>query len=327
MTIATGPSRPARVPDGRADGTTFAYIEGRPGAPKGADWESALDAWRSLRTDSDAVFDKEAVVDVASLVPQVTWGRESPQGGAGRRPRSLPAAYAGPAERETVERALHYMGLEPGTPLSEIPVDRVSIGSCTNSRIEDLRAAAAVVEGRRVAGSVRAMVVPARRRSSARPRTRASTVSSRRPASSGARRVARCVGMNPDILAAGERCASTSNRNFEGRQAAGGRTHLLSPARPREPPSPATSPSERPRVTAPVQFRGVQGTSPGVDLWDMARGLPGHGWKGHVLKELRHSGRAAVLDRADVDTDQIIPKQFLSGSSGRGTGSSCSSTG
>jgi 3-isopropylmalate/(R)-2-methylmalate dehydratase large subunit len=212
------------------DDTTFAYLEGRPGVPTRVAWERALDDWRALRSDEDALFDREVVVDVAELVPQVTWGTNPGMVAPidGRVPD--PASYADPAEREVVERALRYMDLEPGTPLAEIAVDRVFIGSCTNSRIEDLRAAAAVVNGHTVAPTVRAMVVPG----SAKVKAQAEAEGLDRVFTSAGFEwreagCSMCLGMNPDILAAGERCASTSNRNFEGRQGAGGRTHLLSP--------------------------------------------------------------------------------------------------
>jgi 3-isopropylmalate/(R)-2-methylmalate dehydratase large subunit len=226
MTIEAG----ARAGMVAPDDTTFAYVEGRPAAPKGADWERALDEWRTLRSDEDAGFDREVEIDVASLVPQVTWGTNPGMVAPidGRVPD--PASYDDPAEREVVERALAYMGLEPGTPLVAIPVDRVFIGSCTNSRIEDLRAAAAVANGHSVAPSVRAMVVPG----SAKVKAQAEEEGLDRVFTSAGFEwreagCSMCLGMNPDILAAGERCASTSNRNFEGRQGAGGRTHLLSP--------------------------------------------------------------------------------------------------
>jgi 3-isopropylmalate/(R)-2-methylmalate dehydratase large subunit len=212
------------------DDTTFAYLEGRPGAPAGAAWARALDGWRALRSDDDAVFDREVVVDVGELVPQVTWGTNPGMVAPidGRVPD--PASYDDPVEREVVERALRYMDLEPGTPLAEIPVDRVFIGSCTNSRIEDLRAAAAVVSGHTVAPTVRAMVVPGSAKVKAQAESegldRVFTTAGFEWREAGC---SMCLGMNPDILAAGERCASTSNRNFEGRQGAGGRTHLLSP--------------------------------------------------------------------------------------------------
>jgi len=212
------------------DETTFAYLEGRPGGPKGADWEQALDRWRELRTDDDATFDTEVVIDVAELEPQVTWGTNPgmvlPVGGA----VPDPAVIDDPDERAAVERALVYMDLEPGVALRDITLDRVFIGSCTNARIEDLRAAAGVVAGKRVNPRVRAMVVPG------------SAAVKRQAEDEGLDRVfesagfewrnagcSMCLGMNPDILSPGERCASTSNRNFEGRQGRGGRTHLVSP--------------------------------------------------------------------------------------------------
>jgi 3-isopropylmalate/(R)-2-methylmalate dehydratase large subunit len=213
------------------DETTFAYLEGRPAAPQGTDWERALDGWRKLRTDEDASFDREVEIDVSELEPQVTWGTNPgmvlPVGGA----VPDPADCADSDERAAVERALAYMALEPGTPLQDVHVDRVFIGSCTNARIEDLRVAAAVAAGRRVSPRVRAMVVPG------------SATVKRQAEEEGLDRIfqdagfewrragcSMCLGMNPDILAPGERCASTSNRNFEGRQGRGGRTHLVSPA-------------------------------------------------------------------------------------------------
>ena len=212
------------------DDTTFAYIEGRPGAPKGAAWEQALDTWRGLRSDPGATFDREVEIDVAELVPQVTWGTNPGMVAPISSTVPDPASYDDPTERRAVELALGYMGLEPGTPLAEIPIDRVFIGSCTNSRIEDLRAAAAIVSGRQVASSVRAMVVPG----SAKVKRQAEDEGLDRVFTSAGFEwreagCSMCLGMNPDILAAGERCASTSNRNFEGRQGAGGRTHLVSP--------------------------------------------------------------------------------------------------
>jgi len=213
------------------DETTFAYLEGRPGAPRGAAWEQALERWRSLPTDEDAVFDKELVIDVSQLGSQVTWGTNPgmvvPIDGV----VPDPADIADPDARAAAERALVYMALEPGTPIREIEVGRVFIGSCTNSRIEDLRAAAAVARGHQVHPSVRAMVVPG----SAQVKEQAEAEGLDRifvDAGFEWRRAgcSMCLGMNPDVLAPGERCASTSNRNFEGRQGAGGRTHLVSPA-------------------------------------------------------------------------------------------------
>ena len=212
------------------DDTTYAYLEGRPAAPVGAAWERALDEWRLLRSDPGAAFDTTVEIDISSLTPQVTWGTNPgmvvPVDGC----VPDPAAFADPAEREAAVRALHYMGLEPGTPIEEIGVDRVFIGSCTNSRIEDLRAAAAVVAGHSVAETVRAMVVPGsakvKRQAEDEGLDRIFTAAGFEWREAGC---SMCLGMNPDILAPGERCASTSNRNFEGRQGAGGRTHLVSP--------------------------------------------------------------------------------------------------
>jgi 3-isopropylmalate/(R)-2-methylmalate dehydratase large subunit len=213
------------------DETTFAYLEGRPCAPQGAAWEKALDEWRALATDPDATFDREVVVDVTTLAPQVTWGTNPEMVVPVHGEVPDPADYADPSERAAVERALAYMGLAAGTPIEEISVDRVFIGSCTNARIEDLRAAAAVAAGRRVHPSVRAMVVPG----SAGVKLQAEQEGLDRIFTDAGfewRRAgcSMCLGMNPDILAPGERCASTSNRNFEGRQGSGGRTHLVSPA-------------------------------------------------------------------------------------------------
>jgi 3-isopropylmalate/(R)-2-methylmalate dehydratase large subunit len=212
------------------DETTYAYLEGRPGAPQGAAWEAALERWRALPTDDDAVFDQELVIDVSELGSQVTWGTNPgmvvPIDGV----VPDPASYADADARAAAERALVYMALEPGTPIREIEVGRVFIGSCTNSRIEDLRAAAAVAEGHHVHPSVRAMVVPG----SAQVKEQAEAEGLDRifvDAGFEWRRAgcSMCLGMNPDVLAPGERCASTSNRNFEGRQGRGGRTHLVSP--------------------------------------------------------------------------------------------------
>jgi 3-isopropylmalate/(R)-2-methylmalate dehydratase large subunit len=212
------------------DDTTFAYLEGRPGAPKGADWERALDDWRSLSTDADAQFNREVTIDVSKLVQQVTWGTNPQMVAPLHGAVPDPSDFDDPEERAAVERALTYMALTPGTRIEDISVDRVFIGSCTNARIEDLRAAAAIVGGRHVHPSVQALVVPG------------SATVKRQAEAEGLDRVfieagfewrragcSMCLGMNPDILQPGERCASTSNRNFEGRQGRGGRTHLVSP--------------------------------------------------------------------------------------------------
>ena len=212
------------------DDTTYAYIEGRPYAPKGAEWDEAVADWRSLPTDPGAVFDREVVVDGAELAPYVTWGtnpgQSIPIGGT----VPDPDAFTDPADREAAARALDYMDLEPGTPISEIAIDRVFLGSCTNARIEDLRAAAAVVAGHRVADTVHAMVVPGS--SAVKAQAEDEGLDAVFVAAGFEWRDAgcsMCLGMNPDILLPGERCASTSNRNFEGRQGRGGRTHLVSP--------------------------------------------------------------------------------------------------
>jgi 3-isopropylmalate/(R)-2-methylmalate dehydratase large subunit len=212
------------------DETTFDYLKGRPMAPKGAAFERAVSYWRTLPTDDGARFDREVTLDASAVEPQVTWGT-SPQDVlpiSGRVPD--PGEERDEAKRRAMERALAYMGLRPGTPLAEISVDAVFIGSCTNARIEDLRRAAEVAKGRKVAKSVRAMVVPG------------SGLVKRQAESEGLDRVfleagfewrepgcSMCLAMNADRLAPGERCASTSNRNFEGRQGRGGRTHLMSP--------------------------------------------------------------------------------------------------
>jgi 3-isopropylmalate/(R)-2-methylmalate dehydratase large subunit len=210
------------------DDTTYAYMEGRPCLPQ--DFDDAVERWRALRTDADASFDREVKLDARVISPMVTWGTTPGMVVEVTEAVPDPARLDSPVDRETAERALAYMALDPGTPMREIPLDRVFIGSCTNSRIEDLREAATIVEGRRVADSVRAMVVPGSQQVKARAEEeglhevfRAAGFEWRTAGCS------MCLGMNPDILAEGERCASTSNRNFEGRQGKGGRTHLVSP--------------------------------------------------------------------------------------------------
>jgi 3-isopropylmalate/(R)-2-methylmalate dehydratase large subunit len=212
------------------DETTFEYLRGRPHAPQGADWDAAVAAWSTLRTDDDAVFDAEVVLDAAAIGPFVTWGTNPGQGLPLSASVPDPAGIADAGARAAAERALAYMDLAPGTPLRDISVDTVFIGSCTNGRIEDLRAAASVVQGRHKADGVRVLVVPG----SARVRLQAEAEGLDRVfADFGAEwrqaGCSMCLGMNPDQLAPGERSASTSNRNFEGRQGKGGRTHLVSP--------------------------------------------------------------------------------------------------
>ena len=226
MSIEAGARAGMVAPDEK----TFAYLKGRPHAPSGADWDEAVAAWSLLHTDDDAVFDAEVVLDAADLEPFVTWGTNPGQGLPLSASVPDPTSFAADDDRHAAERALQYMDLKAGTPLREIAVDTVFIGSCTNGRIEDLRAAASVVQGRRKADSVRVLVVPG----SARVRLQAEA--------EGLDKVfvdfgaewrnagcSMCLGMNPDQLAPGERSASTSNRNFEGRQGKGGRTHLVSP--------------------------------------------------------------------------------------------------
>ncbi|MCA6332927.1 MAG: 3-isopropylmalate dehydratase large subunit [Phenylobacterium sp.] len=213
------------------DETTFDYLRGRPSAPKGGAWDIALASWKTLFSDPDAVFDREVRIDASAIAPLVTWGTSPedvvPVTGAAPSPE----AFASPDKRASVARALEYMGLEAGQPIASAKVDVVFIGSCTNSRIEDLRVAADIVRGRTVAPGVRAMVVPGSGLVKAQAEEegldevfRAAGFDWREPGCS------MCLGMNPDRLAPGERCASTSNRNFEGRQGRGGRTHLMSPA-------------------------------------------------------------------------------------------------
>ncbi|MCA3721956.1 3-isopropylmalate dehydratase large subunit [Phenylobacterium sp.] len=213
------------------DETTFDYLRGRPAAPKGGAWDIALASWKTLFSDPDAVFDREVRIDASAIAPLVTWGTSPedvvPVTGAAPSPE----AFASPDKRASVARALEYMGLEAGQPIASAKVDVVFIGSCTNSRIEDLRVAADIVRGRTVAPGVRAMVVPGSGLVKAQAEEegldevfRAAGFDWREPGCS------MCLGMNPDRLAPGERCASTSNRNFEGRQGRGGRTHLMSPA-------------------------------------------------------------------------------------------------
>ena len=210
------------------DETTFEWVEGRPGAPD--DFDAALDRWRSLPTEDGASFDSEVQIDAGELAPMVTWGTNPGMVVEVTDSVPDPAALDSPVDRESAERALAYMALKPGTPMREIPLDRVFIGSCTNSRVGDLREAAAIVEGQRAADSLRAMVVPGSQQVKAQAEEegldeifRAAGFEWRSAGCS------MCLGMNPDILAEGERCASTSNRNFEGRQGKGGRTHLVSP--------------------------------------------------------------------------------------------------
>jgi 3-isopropylmalate/(R)-2-methylmalate dehydratase large subunit len=213
------------------DETTFEWLRGRELGPSDSEYDALVAEWRTLATDEGAAFDKTVLVDVSVLEPQVTWGTNPGQVGPISGSVPDPASYADPAARESVTRALEYMDLRPGTPIGEIRIDRVFIGSCTNGRLRDLREAARFLEGRKVHPDVQAMVVPG------------SSAVKRQAEAEGLDRIFReagfdwreagcsmCLGMNPDTLAPGERCASTSHRNFEGRQGRGGRTHLVSPA-------------------------------------------------------------------------------------------------
>jgi 3-isopropylmalate/(R)-2-methylmalate dehydratase large subunit len=225
MTIEAG----ARAGLVAPDETTFDYLRGRPFAPR--DFDAAVARWRKLPTDAGAAFDRTEVFDAAQIQPQVTWGTTPGQvcDVGGRVPD--PSSFADPADRYLAAAALKYMDLKPGVPITSIPIDWVFIGSCTNGRIEDLRAAAAVIRGRRVAAGVRGIVVPGsgrvKRQAEAEGLDKvfvAAGLEWREPGCS------MCLAMNPDILKPGQRCAATSNRNFEGRQGKGGRTHLVSPA-------------------------------------------------------------------------------------------------
>ncbi|MFD1523313.1 3-isopropylmalate dehydratase large subunit [Pseudonocardia yunnanensis] len=212
------------------DDTTYAYLKGRDRAPKGEAWDEAIASWNALRTDDDATFDAEVFIDADALTPFVTWGTNPGQGLPLSENVPDPSRIVDEQERASAEKALAYMGLEAGTPLREVAVDTVFVGSCTNGRIEDLRAAAAVMKGRKVADGVRMLVVPG----SMRVRFQAedeglSDIFAEAGAEWRSAGCSMCLGMNPDQLAPGERSASTSNRNFEGRQGKGGRTHLVSP--------------------------------------------------------------------------------------------------
>ncbi len=260
------------------DDTTFAYLEGRPHAPQGKAWAEAVEDWSSLHSDDDARWDRVVRIDATALRPQVTWGTNPGQVTSIDGAVPSPDDYADTTTRSTVERALEYMQLTPGTPMRDIAVDTVFIGSCTNSRIEDLRAAANVLEGRQVTAA-RVMVVPGSHAVKAQAEAEgldriftAAGADWRQPGCS------MCLAMNPDKLAPGERAASTSNRNFEGRQGRGGRTHLVSPA-----------------VAAATAVAGHFATP-----------------EDFVMKAVRVvSGSGLPLRRSDVDTDQIIPAEWL----------------
>jgi 3-isopropylmalate/(R)-2-methylmalate dehydratase large subunit len=213
------------------DQTTFDFLQGRPHAPQGADWDAAVEYWSTLRTDEGAVFDREVHIDAASLTPFVTWGTNPGQGLPISASVPDPAQFADENDRRDAEGALAYMGLTPGTPLREIEVDTVFLGSCTNGRIEDLRVAAELLRGRHIDASTRMLVVPGsvavKAQAEAEGLDQVFTEAGAEWRGAGC---SMCLGMNPDQLKPGERSASTSNRNFQGRQGKGGRTHLVSPA-------------------------------------------------------------------------------------------------
>jgi 3-isopropylmalate/(R)-2-methylmalate dehydratase large subunit len=226
MSIEAG----ARAGMGAPDATTFEYLRGRHYAPTGAEWDAAVAAWDRLRTDAGAQFDTEVYIDATTLSPFVTWGTNPGQGVPLSAAVPDPEMMATDGERQAAEKALEYMDLRPGTPMRDIAVDTVFVGSCTNGRIEDLRAVAEVLRGRRVADGIRMLIVPGSMR--VRAQAESEGLGEIFVAAGAQWRQAgcsMCLGMNPDQLSPGQRCASTSNRNFEGRQGKGGRTHLVSP--------------------------------------------------------------------------------------------------
>ena len=227
MTIEAG----ARAGIIAPDENTFTYLRGRQQLPKGASYDSLVETWKALKTDPDAVYDKVLLFDAAALEPQVTWGTSPGMGGPVTGTVPNPDDCASTAQRDSFRAALAYMGLTPGTPITEIPIDYAFIGSCTNGRIEDLRAAAVVAKGRHVHPKVTAIVVPGsglvKRQAEEEGLDRIFTDAGFEWRDAGC---SMCLAMNPDVLKPGQRCASTSNRNFEGRQGRGGRTHLVSPA-------------------------------------------------------------------------------------------------
>jgi 3-isopropylmalate/(R)-2-methylmalate dehydratase large subunit len=237
------------------DQTTFDFLQGRPHAPQGADWDAAVTHWSALKSDEDAVFDREVHIDAASLTPYVTWGTNPGQGLPIDGSVPDPAQIADENERRAAESALAYMGLTAGTPLREIEVDTVFLGSCTNGRIEDLRVAAALLKGKHVDANTRMLVVPGsvgvKQQAEAEGLDQVFTDAGAEWRGAGC---SMCLGMNPDQLKPGERSASTSNRNFQGRQGKGGRTHLVSPAV-------AAATAITGRLTAPADLSDVPATA------------------------------------------------------------------
>lgn len=323
------------------DEHTFAYLQNKPMAPKGDEWEKAVKYWKTLKSDPDALFDISVEISGREIVPTVTWGT-SPQDVVpitGSVPDPKNAADAG--KKVAIERALQYMGLAPGTPMQSIKLDKIFIGSCTNARISDLRSAAKIVQGKTIAANIkRAMVVPG------------SGLVKQQAAAEGLDKIfeaagfewreagcSMCLGMNPDILSPGERCASTSNRNFEGRQGAGGRTHLCSPAMAAAAAIAGhlvdvrTLQQEETKIAAPKSI-GNNETAAGNDLVeedainDLPESDPGAELDAQkslddgelptptaeaagMPKFLELQGIAAPMDIDNIDTDMLIPKQFL----------------
>lgn len=318
------------------DETTFAYLRGRPFAPSGEAWDRAVAHWKTLHSDPEAKFDIEVKIDAKDIVPTVTWGT-SPQDVApitGVVPD--PAEITDSVKRTSVERSLKYMGLSPNTRIEDITIDKVFIGSCTNSRIDDLRSAARVVLAQgadaKVAPNVYAMIVPGSGLIKQQAEAEGLDAVFRRAGFDWREAgCSMCLGMNPDQLAPGERCASTSNRNFEGRQGAGGRTHLLSPAmaaaaaltgrltdvRKLVAANGRSSPTTdaKLKLTSAIDYLTDRATAPPAPI---ARAAVGTGKRvgkgagaGGMPKFTTVAGIAAPLDLANVDTDMIIPKQFL----------------
>jgi 3-isopropylmalate dehydratase len=316
------------------DDVTFEYLKGRPLAPKGEAWDKAVTYWRSLKSDDDAKFDVEVNVRAEDIIPTVTWGT-SPQDVApitGSVPD--PATFSDPVKRSSVERSLKYMGLTPGTKIQDIAIDKVFIGSCTNSRIEDLRSAAKIVlaagSDAKVAPGVYAMIVPGSGIIKQHAEAEGLDVIFKRAGFDWREAgCSMCLGMNPDQLSPGERCASTSNRNFEGRQGSGGRTHLVSPAM-------AAAAAITGKLSDVRKFLGVDTSATQVlkivkesEFLDdpvlaspeptitasaaaaAAADLPPAGTPSSTEKFTVLKGIAAPLNIENVDTDMIIPKQFL----------------
>ena len=314
------------------DDITFEYLKGRPLAPKGEEWDRAVAYWRTLKTDEGAKFDIEVKINAADIIPTVTWGT-SPQDVVpitGSVPD--PSTITDPVKKASAERSLAYMGLTPNTPMEEITVDKVFIGSCTNSRVEDLRSAARIVlaagPDARVPARVHAMIVPGSGLVKQQAEAEGLDVIFQRAGFDWREAgCSMCLGMNPDQLAPGERCASTSNRNFEGRQGAGGRTHLMSPAMAAaaaltgkltdvrkyiSPAGEANIAAAAPlKKLSPYEFLDEPTPSPAPVTYTSTGDLPPKDTPSSVEKFTVLKGIAAPLHIENVDTDMIIPKQFL----------------